>query len=80
MEKESLQQGGSQLPSTKIKAASPFVPLKGIAGFHVVEEPMSGVRMASMKLDKDISKYRVFTQGDGPTNKHSRFGTTCESD
>ncbi len=64
----------------KVKSATPFVPLRGIPGFHVVTEA-SGVRMASMKLDRDISKFRVFTQGDGPNNKgDSRFGTSCVSE
>jgi hypothetical protein len=78
-ESKQLQRKDPYLPNPRIKGASPFVALHGIAGFHVVEEPISHVRMASMKVDKDISKYRVFTQGDGPSNKHSRFGTTCES-
>ena len=64
----------------KVRPACPFVPLHGIPGFHHVAEA-SGVRMASMKLDKDISKYRIFTQGDGPSNKGgSRFGTHCGSE
>lgn len=60
----------------KTRSATPAVPLKGIAGFHVVTEA-SGVRMASMKLDKDVSKSRVYTgHGDQPNNKgDSRFGT-----
>ncbi|HMN05453.1 MAG TPA: hypothetical protein PKD45_06980 [Flavobacteriales bacterium] len=62
------------------RSTSPFVPLHGIPGFHHVAEA-SGVRMASMKADKDLSKYRIFTQGDGPSNKgNSRFGTACESE
>lgn len=64
----------------KTRAASPFVPLQGIAGFHHVAQP-GGVLMANMKMDKDMSKARVFTQGDGPSNKgDSRFGTACESE
>lgn len=62
------------------RSATALVPLKGIAGFHHVTEP-SGVRLANMKLDQDISKYRVYSQGDGPSNRgHSRFGTNCASD
>lgn len=63
---------------TTVKPACPSVATKGIAGFHFVTEA-SGVRMASMKFDKDI-KGRAPISGDRPDNRHSRFGTTCESD
>lgn len=63
----------------KTKPATPHVPLQGIVDFHVVTEA-SGVRMAAMKLDKDVSKYRIYTgHGDQPDNKGgSRFGTASQ--
>lgn len=64
----------------KIRQATAFVPLRGIPGFHVVEEA-SGARLASMKMDKDISKGRVNTgNGDQPALPGtSRFGTPSAS-
>lgn len=64
----------------KIRQATMFVPLRGIAGFHVVAE-VSGARLAPMKMDKDISKARVNTgHGDQPALPGtSRFGTPCKS-
>ena len=64
----------------KVKAASPAVPLRGIANFHVDTEHESGVRMAAMKLDTDVSRSRIYTgHGDQPNNKGgSRFGTASQ--
>ncbi|MBP8824026.1 MAG: hypothetical protein KBH07_10305 [Flavobacteriales bacterium] len=79
MEK-SLQQVDRRLATRwKVKAACPAVPLQGIANFHVVAEE-SGVRMAAMKLDADVSRNRVYTgHGDQPNNKgKSRFGTASQ--
>lgn len=64
---------------TTVKPACPSVAIRGIAGFHFVTEA-SGVYMASMKLDKDIKGKARPVTGDRPDNRHSRFGTTCESD
>lgn len=81
MEQITSNTGSDKLASPrKIRQATVFVPLRGIAGFHVVEEA-SGARLASMKMDKDISKGRVNTgNGDQPALPGtSRFGTPCKS-
>lgn len=66
---------------SKIRQATIYVPLRGIPGFHVVEEVRSGARLGPMKMDKDISKGRVNTgNGDQPALPGtSRFGTPCAS-
>jgi hypothetical protein len=40
----------------------------------------SGALLAPMKMDADVKGRARCATGDGPNNKHSRFGTTCESD
>lgn len=69
----------SELPR-KIRQATIYVPLRGIPGFHVVEEA-SGARLAPMKMDKDINKGRVNTgTGEQPALPGtSRFGSPCAS-
>ena len=62
-----------------IKPACPSVASKGVAGYHFVTEP-SGAYLANMKLDKDVKGRARCATGDGPNNKHSRFGTSCESE
>lgn len=64
---------------TVVKPACPSVRIKGVEGYHYVAEA-SGAIMAPMKLDKDVKGLARCATGDGPDNKHSRFGTTCESD
>lgn len=70
----------SEVEDSKIEPANPTVPLEGIPDFHVVEEVDDHVRMAPMKIDKDI-KGRVNTgTGDQPGNTGgSRFATPSGS-
>ncbi len=80
MEEKGLQHLNRGLATRwKVEAACPQVPLHGIADFHVVAEA-SGARMAAMKLDKDVSRMRIYTgHGDQPDNKGgSRFGTASQ--
>lgn len=79
---EGLQPNKNWLPAGhRIKAACPYVPLRGITGFHPVREPGGAAVLAPQALDKD-HKGRVNTgTGDQPSNKgSSRFGTDCTSE
>jgi hypothetical protein len=62
-----------------VKPACPTVRVKGVEDYHYVAEA-SGALLAGMKLDSDVKGRARTATGDGPNNKHSRFGTTCESE
>ena len=70
----------SNVENREIEPATPSVPLEGIPDFHVVEEEGDHVRMAPMKIDKDV-KGRVNTgTGEQPGNSDgSRFATPSAS-
>ena len=62
-----------------VKPACPSVRTQGVEGYHYTAEA-SGALLAPMKMDADVKGRARCATGDGPNNKHSRFGTTCESD
>lgn len=72
------QQPGTALRPV-VKPACPSVRTQGVEGYHYVAEA-SGALLAPMKMDADVKGRARCATGDGPNNKHSRFGTTCESD
>ncbi len=62
-----------------VKPACPSVRTKGVEGYHYVAEA-GGALLAPMKMDADVKGRARCATGDGPNNKHSRFGTACESE
>lgn len=77
--KDTLEPDRGKALRTVVKPACPSVRTKGVEEYHYVAEA-SGALLAPMKLDADVKGRARCATGDGPNNKHSRFGTTCESD